>query len=104
MEATAEQIQQWKAKHGRVFHIGIDDMRDPEAPKLDAYAKVPDKATLGAASKFVNEDPVKAGDIMRSNCLLYADEDLQKHDEYIVALNIEIGKLFKIPAATVKEL
>lgn len=104
MEVTEKQIKEWKTKHGKVYRIKVSKIDGKPGEVLTGYARKPTKVELAAAAPLVQSDPVKAGDILRTNCYLGGDEELLKKDEYLIALNTKIGELFQIPAAEVEEL
>jgi hypothetical protein len=100
---TQEQVDTWKKENKEVHRVYVQSLEDPKR-EFVAYAKTPDKATLAAAAKYVSDDPVKAGDIIGANCILFAEPELKADDRYVLALNMQIGSLFKIPAARLEKL
>jgi hypothetical protein len=99
---TPEQIAEWKKQHGDLFKlkVAVEGNKQP----LIGITKKPDKTVLAAAMVYLQSDPLKAGDVMRANCLLGGDADLLTSDENIVAVNTAIGKLFVVPTVDVEKI
>lgn len=99
---TQAQVDAWKKEFGDIHRVWVKSLVDPKREYV-AYVKTPDKATMSAAAKYISDDPVKASDILGSNCVLFTEPEL-KQDQYQFALNGQIGKLFEIPAARLEKL
>jgi hypothetical protein len=101
MSATESQIKQWKAKYGEVHEVCVEIEADQEA---FAYFKKPDRRVLALAAKFIENDPIKAGDVLFENCWVGGDEQIKDDDEARLACIELIGKLFKKKQASIKKL
>tara|TARA_Y100000782_G_scaffold111876_1_gene140908 strand:- start:5291 stop:5620 length:330 start_codon:yes stop_codon:yes gene_type:complete len=96
------QIRKWKAKYGAVHQVTVP-VGDEEEEAI-AYFRKPDLKTIGAAGKFAETDPIKAGEIIFSNCWLGGDERIKEDDEAKIAAIKAVGQLFKAKVAQVKKL
>lgn len=96
-------IAAWKKEHGEVFKISVTDPAD-ESKVYTCYVKKPSKNHLAAAAPYLQSNPVKAGDILVSNCMLQADPEITAKDECSMALNLRMFELFKIATTEVEKL
>lgn len=99
---TPEKIAEWKKEHGDLYKllVNVEGSKQP----LIGITKKPGKTVLAAAMVYLQSDPLKAGDVMRANCLLGGDAELLSTDENIIAVNTAIGKLFVVPTVDVEKI
>ncbi|NJM13969.1 MAG: hypothetical protein HC896_00040 [Bacteroidales bacterium] len=95
-QATPEQIEQWKAKHGKIWHIKVDGHI--------GYFKKPDRRTMSAASTMGLKDPVKFNEQIMLNCQIGGSDELQKNDELFFAAGNVLGELVQFKQAEIKNL
>jgi len=93
---TPEQINEWKAKHGDVFEIAVEDKR--------GYIRKPDRKVLGAAMSFAQSNPLKMGEIILTNCWLGGDECIRTDDDYFFGVNAQLEQIITIKEAEIKKL
>lgn len=93
---TAEQIQEWKAKHGDVFKITVED-------KV-CFLKSPDRKTLGYAASVGAKDPMRFNEIMLKGCWLGGDEEIQRDDTLFISAAQKLSELIEIKEATLEKL
>lgn len=103
-KVTAAQIKQWKSKYGDVYQI--DTPLDDEKKEIaTAYFRKPDLKVIGAAQKFAESEPLKAGQIMYTNCFLGGDKEIFEHnDEAKLSAIQQLGQLFKVRQSDIKKL
>ncbi len=79
-EATPEQIEAWKARHGDIFQMGVSG--------YTCYLSKPNQKKLGRiASKMPSsalKNPIKCCEIILRNCWLGGDPEILKNDELFV--------------------
>lgn len=95
-----KQIENWKKTYGDLYALTINE----DGKSYKGIARKPDKMVLASAAVHMGSDPIKAGDVLRANCLLGITEGMLDSDERTVAVNTEIGKLFKVPAVEVEKI
>lgn len=94
---TQAEVNEWKAKHGEVFAISVED-------KV-GYFKKPSRATLAAALKhYGTSDTIKANELLMANCWLGGDSELKTIDSYFLACCNKLGELIEIKEAELKKL
>lgn len=111
---TQEQIQAWTEKYGAPnegFKVGeLQSLRDP-SKKLVFYFQKPDKHVIAqSTSKMMppTSDLPAAKQVMVTNCLIWADKDLQEDaiykDQYMVSMGTLIGDSFEVPTASLAKI
>lgn len=102
-DITPAQLNAWKAKYGKVFAIEVNVDEDGK-DIATGYFKKPDLSVIGLVQKIGKEDPMKASISGFTNCWLGGDERFLSDDEIKLSAINEMGKLFKIRSARVKNL
>lgn len=95
-EITPEQIAQWKATHGDIWKITVED-------KI-AFLKAPDRKTLGFASSVGANDPMKFNEILLKNCWLDGDIEIQTQDSLFLAASSKLAELIQVKEAQLEKL
>jgi len=93
--ATAEQIADWKKKHGDVFQVVVDDSI--------CYLKKPDRKTMSYAATL-GSNPVRANEALLQNCWLGGDENIKTDDEKFFSVSAKMGEIIKIKDAEITKL
>ena len=96
MKVTQEQINKWKAEHGDVFRLTVEDK--------ECYLKAPDRKTLSYASSVVTKDPLKFNEIILKNAWLGGDEEIQTNDALFLAASSKIAEIIQIKEAELEKL
>jgi hypothetical protein len=94
--ATKEQIEGWKAKHGDVFRITVDDKA--------CYLKKPGRKTLGYASLAGKENPLKFNEILLNDCWLEGDGEMKTDDTLFLSVSQKLAELIEIKSAELEKL
>ena len=84
-QATPEQIEAWKEKHGDVYRY--------EADGKVGYLKTVDRNTYAAAAAKVTTSPAKFNETIIDNCWLGGAEELRKEDKYFFGLSDFVEEL-----------
>lgn len=95
-KVTKEQIQAWKAKHGEVFMLQVDDKQ--------CYLHKPDRKTLSAAMSLSKADPIKFNEVLLNNCWLAGDEEIKTDDAYFMGASSQLDKLMEYKQAELKKI
>lgn len=95
-EATEAQISQWKAVHGEVFEVTVENHF--------GYLKKPDRKVLSYATTVGQTDPMKFNELILQNCWLGGSEELKTKDEYFFAVVAQMNVLIEIKEAQIKKL
>lgn len=95
-QATPEQIQAWKAQHGEIFAISVED-------KIGYLRKV-DRKTLSFASTIGTKDPMKFNEVILTNCWLGGDDELKTNDDYFLAVSGTLSQLIIVKEAELVKL
>ena len=96
MNATKEQIQEWKAKHGDVFCIRVEGK--------SCYLKKPSRKALGYASMAGKENPLKFNEILLNDCWIAGDEEIKTNDDLFLAVSSKIGEIIEVKEAELVKL
>jgi hypothetical protein len=112
---TQKQLDEWVASHGAVNDYvkrgAIENLSKPGG-KLYFYFRKPDKGVIALAMARGEEGgkktPMKSNDVLRQNCLLFAEDGLLTDPvhkgEYEVAMGKVIGDAFPIPDAEIEKI
>ena len=92
-EATPEQIEKWKAKHGVVNEL--------KTSQSICYIKCPDRLTVRAT---LNKDAITRTEILLENCWLGGDESIKTDDAKFYGAMLATEELVEIEAVTLKKL
>lgn len=96
-----KEIDRLKALHGGLNLITV---KDEEGNIHYCYVKKPDLKILSAATKYVESDPVKSGEIMFNSLKVECSEFIEKDDELKMSVISRLGELFKIRETELKKL
>jgi hypothetical protein len=88
MEATKEQIAGWRAKHGEIFCIKVEDKY--------CYLKKPSRKALGYASMAGKESPLKFNEVLLNDCWLAGDEEIKTNDTLFLSVSSRIGEIIEL--------
>jgi hypothetical protein len=98
---TDAQVKQWKSRWGEVTQITV---KLDEGAIATGYFKKPDLDTISAASRFMDSDQVRGGQIVFDNCWLGGDEIIKTNDEARFATILQVNRLFRILETEVKKM
>jgi len=90
-EVTAEQIEQWKKKYGKVFGVKVDGHI--------CYLKKPDRKILGYASTAGKTDPLKFNEAILNNCFIGGSEAIKKEDELFLGASSVLAEIIQVKEA-----
>ena len=96
MNATEQQIKDWKEKYGEVFRISVKDK--------SAYFHKPSRQTLGYAQMAGRENPIKVMEAMMNGCWIYGDPEIRTNDELFLSVGQKLDKLVEIEEAELEKL
>ena len=88
MEATKEQIAEWKAKHGDIFCIKVDGKC--------CYLKKPGRKALGYASLAGKENPLRFNEILLNDCWIAGDEAIKTDDTLFLSVTSRISEVIEM--------
>lgn len=95
-QATKEQIQEWKRKHGDVFHIVVEDKA--------CYLRKPDRKVLSYAAAAGKTDPMKVNETILKNCWLDGDMEIQNNDAYFLGASSKLDQMVEVKEAELEKL
>ena len=93
--ATAEQISEWKKKHGDIFKVGVGDSV--------CYMKKPDRKTMSYVATLGN-NPIRANEVLLENCWLGGDESIKTDDEKFYGVSAKLNEIVAIKEAEITKL
>lgn len=93
--ATAEQISEWKNKHGNVFKAVVGDSV--------CYLKKPDRKTMSYVATLGN-NPIRANEVLLENCWLGGDESIKTDDENFYGVSAKLNEIVAIKDAEITKL
>jgi hypothetical protein len=95
MKATKEQIAEWKAKHGDVFCVKVDDKA--------CYLKKPSRKSLSYAMS-IKDNPLKSNEILLNECWLDGDQEIKTNDDLFLAVSPKLVELLTVKEAELVKL
>lgn len=95
-QATPEQIEDWKKKHGKIWGIIVDGRI--------CYLKKPDRKTLGYASVAGKDNPLKFNEIMLNSCFIGGCEDIKTDDDLFLSAGAKLADIIQIKEAELVNL
>jgi hypothetical protein len=95
-EATPEQIEAWKKKHGKVFQI--------KTGESVGYIYKPGRREMSYAGQVGATNPLGFSEAILNNCWLGGDETIKTDDEKFLAVSSQLDKIIAIGEAEIKEL
>lgn len=95
-QATAEQIEIWKKKYGKVSGIIVDGHI--------CYLRKPDRKTLSYASVAGQKDPLKFNEVLLNNCWLGGSEAIKTDDDLFLSVGAKIADLITVKEAELVNL
>lgn len=96
MKITKEQIQEWKAKHGEIFRIKVEDK--------ECYLKKPSRKTLGYATVASKDNPLKFNEVILNECWLGGDEEIRTSDDLFLSVSGKLSEIIEIKEAELEKL
>lgn len=91
-----KQIEEWKAKHGRVFCVTVGDKA--------CYLKKPSRKALGYATVAGKDNPLKFNEVILKDCWLGGDEEIQTNDDLFLGVSAQLPNLIEAKEAELSEL
>lgn len=99
---TAEQIQGWKNRHGRVSEVSV---KDPDtAEEHVGWFKRPDMKTMEAVSALSKKSEVQGSVVLLDNCWLGGSEALKNDAIYRMEAMTALAGLFGRCVNTLKNV
>jgi hypothetical protein len=95
-KATKEQIAEWKAKHGKVYCVKVDDKA--------CYLKKPGRKILGYATVAGKDNPMKFNEVLLNDCWLGGDEEIKTDDTLFLSVSPKLSELIVTKEAELEEL
>ncbi len=100
MQATKEQIAEWKAKYGEVAKITVKD----EAGDKVCYLRHPSRKALGYASMAGKDNPLRFNEVILNDCWLAGDEEIRTNDTLFLSVSGKIAELIEVKEAELEKL
>lgn len=95
-EITAEQVEQWKKQHGKVFVASADGHK--------AYYRKPTRKDLSYALTLQNQ-PIDMTETLLKNCFLGGDSIMHEDTDYLLGCSGELTeRLINIKKVEVGEV
>lgn len=95
-QATPEQIEAWKSKHGEVYAAKVDGHV--------CYLKKPSRKALGYASSAGKNDALKFNEIILNDCWLGGDDTIKTDDALFLSVSAKISDLIEVKEAELEKL
>lgn len=93
---TAEQIEAWKKKHGKVFCYEVDGEK--------IYFKQPDRHIIASAGVIAANDPIAYAEHIFKNCFLGGNKALLDDNSVFFGLVQIIDQLLSVKVGELKNL
>ena len=103
MKITEPQLQEWKAKYGDVYEISVPKEEGSEG-SYTGYFHKPNRASIANASRFMQDNPFKANEILFNSALIECDDAMKSDDAVYISACSKVGELLQIREASLKKL
>jgi len=94
-KATADQVKEWKKKHGDVFEVAVGNSV--------CYLKKPDRKIMGYVATLA-KNPIRANEVLLDNCWLGGDERIKTDDELFLGVSGKLTEIVEVKEAEIKKL
>nr|DAN28570.1 MAG TPA: hypothetical protein [Caudoviricetes sp.] len=94
MKFTKEQIKEWRAKHGELFEITVEDK--------SCILHRPTRKDLSYASAV--KDPIKMSEVMLNALWVAGDEEIKEDDSLFLAAIQKMQDILEVKEAEIKKL
>lgn len=94
MKYTAEQVQEWKQKHGDLFEISVEEK--------SCILHRPTRKDLSFVS--VVKDPIKMSEAMLNQLWVDGDEEIKTDDALFLAAIQKMQDVLEVKEAEIKKL
>ena len=94
MKYTAEQVQEWKQKHGALFEISVEEK--------SCILHRPTRKDLSFVS--VVKDPIKMSEAMLNQLWVDGDEEIKTDDALFLAAIQKMQDVLEVKEAEIKKL
>ena len=94
MKFTKEQIKEWKAKHGELFEITVEDK--------SCVLHRPTRKDLSYASAV--KDAIKMSEVMLNALWVAGDEEIKEDDSLFLAAIQKMQEILEVKEAEIKKL
>jgi len=95
-QATPEQIEAWKKKHGEIFAVRCDGHV--------AYLKKPSRKALSYASVAGKTDPIKFNEALLNDCFIGGSEAVKTDDSLFLGVSAKLAELIEVKEAELEKL
>ncbi len=95
-QATPEQIEAWKQKHGDVFAVTVGNSV--------CYLKRPTRKAISYASVAGKNDPLKFNEVLLNDCWLGGDDRIKSDDTMFISASAKVAELIEVKEAELKKL
>ena len=89
-----EQIKEWKARHGELFEITVEDK--------SCILHRPTRKDLSYASAV--KDPIKMSEVMLNALWVAGDEEIKEDDSLFLAAIQKMQEILEVKEAEIKKL
>lgn len=97
---TAEQINAWKSKHGKVVRIDVVDDGDLHV----GYFHRPRLETMSAVTKMAKTDELKSSEVMFDNCWLGGSAAMRHDALLFLETTKQLGAMLSSLRSSIKNL
>lgn len=99
-EYSAEQLKQWKEKHGEnnVFEVTLDDKR------CVLHKPTRQNISYAMAASSGGKDGVKMQEALLNGCWIDGDPEFKTDDAFFFAVSVQIEGMMEIKQAELKKL
>lgn len=95
-DLTKEQIEELKAKHGKLYRIKLEDGEQ-------CWLKAPDRKALSYASRAGAQDPMKFNEVILDQCWLCGDEQIKTDDMLFLSASGQLAGIIEVKQAELEK-
>jgi hypothetical protein len=100
-QATQEEIEAWKKKHGGVYEV---EAKTAEGEIKRAYIKRPGRNELDYAASIGAKTPLKFNAAILDKCWLSGDDEIRYNDYLFMGVCGQLDQVVETAEATIKKL
>lgn len=87
MEATKEQIAEWKNRYGEVYEIPI------KGTDKSCYIKQPDRKSVSYSMSVGRTDPMKSNEVLFNACWIDGDPEIKTNTAMFIAASNKLSEI-----------
>ena len=89
---SKQQIEEWKAKHGKIYMITLDPKKEGAAKMYFVFKRM-DRSVLAASAQYAEKDPIKAAYVQVTNTMIFGDNKALDETDVFLGVLKQFNKI-----------